>query len=349
MKSFLCIVLLSLLFFSASEAQSFFPTIKGKVIDKNSHTRIPRAYIWNESRRAGYFADTTGSFLIYGSVGDTIMFSSLGYEAVVVKPFLQDADLEVRLNPRVYSIPEVLVSKHKDYKKFKQEFMEYKVEIPDMIAGFPTFHDKSAPGSEGDKYRNNLLSMLGSPISALYYNFSKTERSKLKVRELQNFKGETRSFNNWNTRENLARYTKLKGDTLDRFILFCKISPESMKLYYNEYDYYEFIRIKLEAFYRTDSVMMKKDKPDSSALVKKSENYTAYHAQNENSRITSYPAACNIIAFYYSNKTERTIVPIPPLTPATGEALITNLQVTPVALSTCFANFSALERSSLLV
>lgn len=348
MKSFLLAFFICLLTIATGQAQSFFPTIKGQVIDKSSHARIPRAYIWNESRRTGYFADTTGNFFIYGSVGDTIMFSSLGYEAVVIKPVSQDANIEVRLAPRVYSIPEVLISKHKDYKKFKQEFMEHNVDVPEMIAGFQTFHDKAAPGAEGDKYRNNVLSMLGSPISALYYNFSKTERSKLKVRELQNFKGETRSFNNWNTRENLARFTKLKGDTLDRFVLFCQISPESMKQFYNEYDYYEFIRTKLEAFYRTDSILLKREKPDSSAFVRKAGNYTAYQIENKNSRM-SYPAANNIVAFYYSNKTERTIVPIPPLTPATGEALITNRQDIPVANSTCLANFSALERSSLLV
>lgn len=230
-----------------SFGQEDIQTIRGKVVDSLEINNIPWTYIWNESKRKGSFADAEGNFIVDGSKGDTLVFSSVGYQACVLKGIDQTENLKIALKLKVYAIQEVHIRRFKNYESFRREFLAHQEPEIKSLAGLPTFRETLAPGQENDVLRKNPLAMLASPLSAIYANFSATERSKLKVRELKAERNEYSGLNSWHTRENLANYTGLNGEKLDRFILYCKLNPAQLKNY-DEYNYYSYIRNKLAEF-----------------------------------------------------------------------------------------------------
>lgn len=263
MNKIFTIILLSMTF-AISNAQNTFNTIRGRVVDSLQINNIPWSYIWNESTHKGSFADAEGSFIINGNLGDTLVFSSMGYQACVIKGIAQTENLIIPLKTKVYALEAVQIRRFKNYESFRREFLAHQEPEIKSLAGLPTYRETLAPGQEYDALRTNPLAMVFSPISAIYANFSATEKSKLKVRQLKAEKNEYSGFNNWHTRENLAHYTGLSGEKLDKFILYCKINPKQLNNY-DEYSYYTFIREKLAEFLQADSIENEK-KADTIAV-----------------------------------------------------------------------------------
>jgi len=237
----------------ASFAQEQYPTLKGRVIDSIETNHISWTYVWNESKRCGSYADVEGSFIVNGTLGDTLVFSSMGYQALVIKGVDNVDNIIVSLKVKIYSIDEVHIRRFKNYESFRKEFLAHQEPEIKSLAGLPTYRVLLAPGQEYDVLRHNPLAMIMSPISAIYANFSQSEMSKLKVRELKAERNEFAGLNSWHTRENLARYTGLSGEKLDKFLLYCKLNPSQLKNY-DEYSYYTYIREKLAEFLKTDSI-----------------------------------------------------------------------------------------------
>ena len=144
-----------------------------------------------------------------------------------------------------------------NYTDFKRKFLALKLDnepidigLPKVKHGIPPLLDKN--------YLSSPWFALNSPISFLYYNFSKAERSKRKAYELRHEKDQYAVIDNKINRHKIQYWTGLKENDLDKFILFCDFSFDYM-LSANEYELIQKVKQKLQDFKDTNKFMQKKD------------------------------------------------------------------------------------------
>jgi len=144
-----------------------------------------------------------------------------------------------------------------NYTDFKRKFLALKLDnepidigLPKVKHGIPPLLDKN--------YLSSPWFALNSPISFLYYNFSKAERSKRKAYELRHEKDQYAVIDNKINRHKIQYWTGLKENDLDKFILFCDFSFDYM-LSANEYELIQKVKQKLQVFKDTNKFMQKKD------------------------------------------------------------------------------------------
>ena len=132
-------------------------TVKGIVFDRDSTTPMSFAYVANKNSTTGTLTDEGGKFSIHIKLGDTLSFSYMGYG--VTKIFTQTLKDSVKnnlLNVKVYlkqkaSELRPVVIENRSFTKEEKEYYSNKV----------------------DEYNRGISSPMASPISAMYYAWSK--------------------------------------------------------------------------------------------------------------------------------------------------------------------------------
>jgi len=137
-----------------------------------------------------------------------------------------------------------------NYEDFKRKFLALKLNNLPLDIGLP----KAKPGTPqllDDNYIKSFWFALNSPFSFLYYNLSKTERSRRRVYELRNEKEQYSIIDQKINRQKIQIWTSLPEKDLDAFILFCDFSFNYM-LNTNEYDLILRVKEKLADFKKDD-------------------------------------------------------------------------------------------------
>lgn len=141
--------------------------MKGIVFDRDSVTPISYAYVVNKNSTTGTLTDEKGKFSIRIKLGDTLSFSYLGYGVTklltnLLKDSVRNPSLNVKifLKPKVNELKQVTIATH-SFTKEEKEYYVRKI----------------------DEYKRGMESPLASPISAMYYAWSKKgkELQKLSV------------------------------------------------------------------------------------------------------------------------------------------------------------------------
>jgi hypothetical protein len=208
------IVILLLAFSIESLAQSV--VIKGYITEKDSSTTIPFAYVVNKKSGVGTVTSDKGYFEIRANATDTILISCIGYIArkIEAKEILELPSYKIHqgiiLFAKTYNLNTVMISP-KELTQNQKNFYERFINVP-------------APP-------------LTSPISALYYEYSKEGRERQKLIEI--YKKEL-FFERAERR--LAYFFNVKKVDLSKFderafIMFCKLTEEVVN-YANDYDFY---------------------------------------------------------------------------------------------------------------
>ncbi len=208
------IVFLLLAFSIESLAQSV--VIKGYITEKDSSTTIPFAYVVNKKSGVGTVTSDKGYFELRANATDTILISCIGYIArkIAASEILELPSYKIHqgiiLFAKTYNLNTVMISP-KELSQNQKNFYERFINVP-------------APP-------------LTSPISALYYEYSKEGRERQKLIEI--YKKEL-FFERAERR--LAYFFNVKKVDLSKFderafIMFCKLSEEVVN-YANDYDFY---------------------------------------------------------------------------------------------------------------
>lgn len=190
--------------------------IKGYITEKDSSTSIPFAYVVNKKSGVGTVSSDKGYFEIKANLTDTILISCIGYIArkIETKKILELPSFKVHqgiiLFAKTYNLNSVMISP-KELSQNQKSFYERFINVP-------------APP-------------LTSPISALYYQYSKEGRERQKLIEI--YKKEL-FFERAEKR--LAYFFSVKKIDLSKFderafIMFCKLNEELVN-YANDYDFY---------------------------------------------------------------------------------------------------------------
>jgi hypothetical protein len=199
---------------------------RGIIIDCTSGQSVAFADIYNESSRFGLFTDSTGNFVIPVNIGDTLVIQSMWYFPVVffVESHASHLKDTIKLCQDVYNIGELQLSMPGNYEDFKRSFLKIIPEKAFKIEGLPEPKIQDIPILYDTNFLNSDAFAITSPVSYLYYKYSKEEKSKRKVFYLERQKRELLVIDKKFNRELIESTTGLTGDSITEFIGFCNFS-----------------------------------------------------------------------------------------------------------------------------
>ncbi len=205
-------------------------TITGKVRDTSRSVGFYNMVIVNKSTSKGVFGDYAGNFSITIKKSDTLGIAVRGYKTIYVS--YRDSVYRSSYSPifyiqeLAYIGEEVVVVPLKTLEELKAE----RAAIEKRIAPSVT-----------------VSNAIQSPITALYVAFSKREKTKRLVAEME-YKDSQDAI----VREILRIYVHndiiyLSQDDFDEFILFLNINPEYLKTA-TDYELVTFIKARFDQF-----------------------------------------------------------------------------------------------------
>lgn len=205
--------------------------VKGKVSGGDGEHTFYDLMIVNRRTRTGIFANTDGSFSTRAQRNDTLLIGAGGYVTRTLPlgefPDDQLAQLVITLRPWSIDLKPVAVLPERTLKQ-----------IQDDIAKL---------GYNASNYRETGINAFESPITFLYQEFSRRERSKRLVAQLENEDRKRELL-----RELLQQYVdydiiNLSNDSFDDFIDFCNV-PEEVLKGLSQYDFLVYIKKKYELY-----------------------------------------------------------------------------------------------------
>ncbi len=240
-KIFLCIFLA--VFITPGFSQDATAFLTGRVYDKYNERGVSYAHVINRAVLSGTISDSLGIFIIPATKGDTLFISAMGYQfdLAVVDSVSADTAFVVNLVPRAYMLPEVVIYELNTYEKFKKRFAEIRLEDETYhIPGLPHVKPLGVPSLRDTNYLQNPLFALRSPISFLYYNFSKREKNRRKYYQLLEEDQVRKRARSKYTDELIIRATGIEEDEIDDFLRFCDFDPQYI-LSLTDYEIYRLI------------------------------------------------------------------------------------------------------------
>ncbi len=220
--------LLSFTFELIAQNNIYF-AIKGNVIDCKSNSKISFAHVINETSGFATACDSFGLFSIYGKIDDIIKISAVGYKNkfLLVAENFKNTKIENCITSDTIILQEVTVLPFSSYSQFKNKFLALKIEdktysIPGITLKNPT----TIHNLENEDYVKSLGFALSSPISYLYYNLSKHQKSIRKYHELESDKWNQFVIDQKFNPKIVEKITGLKNIETLKFIAWCNLSKE---------------------------------------------------------------------------------------------------------------------------
>lgn len=206
-------------------------TIHGKVITTTDQHTYYDLMIVNKRTRSGTFGNADGSFTVQALRTDTLMIGSIGHRTGIL--CLADSvergvyEVKIRLIPLQVQLAEVEILPERTLKEIQADI------------------DKL--GYKPSDYKLTTVNALESPITALYQEFSRRERSKRLVAQMVN-EDKKRAI----LQELLQKYVEydiinLNPEAFDDFIEFCSV-PDDVIKGLTQYEFLVYIKRKYELY-----------------------------------------------------------------------------------------------------
>lgn len=204
--------------------------VNGKVRDENDQP-LSNIIIINKRTRSGSFGKADGSFSISCLKNDTLTITSLGYHSreITFRDSLAKSEysLKLFLETRIYRTATVEIFAPRDLEKIQ--------------------NDISKLGYDERDYMISGLDAARSPITFLYQQFSKKERSKRLVAELEN-----EDLKRDLLKELFHHYVdyqiiELDDNEFDSFIDYLNVSDDFMKRS-SQYDFLIYVRDRFKDY-----------------------------------------------------------------------------------------------------
>jgi hypothetical protein len=187
--------------------------------------------IVNRRLRTGAFGNVNGSFTVTAQRNDTLLIGAGGYVTRTV-PLSEYTDVElaalrVVLRPWEIELKPIAVLPERTLKEIQEDINKL--------------------GYRESDYRESGVDAFHSPITFLYQEFSRRERSKRQVAELRNEDAKRELL-----RELLHKYVQyeiinLGNESFDDFIDFCAVPDEVIKGL-SQYDFLIYVKKKYELY-----------------------------------------------------------------------------------------------------
>lgn len=215
----------------------------GKVMDSQTFASLQGVYVENISRNRLAETDTSGVFSIQAAIGDTLVFSSIGYHWKKYEI--------VDLSHQMYLIDEQIYELSKVIKHAPLDFASFTYKIMTMPMHKDSLHvsvayEKYIPIREYTPGQIGVATIEG-PITGVYNALNKHARNNIRAMELLDQKQNIYLANKKLTKELVLDVTKLPQEFFQEFIAFCKFSDEFLATA-SEYQIIEYLQYKRELF-----------------------------------------------------------------------------------------------------
>lgn len=219
-----------LLFSQKADGGDSLITIKGKVIDTSYAVGFYNTVVVNKSVGKGIFGEYDGSFVIRVKKSDLIGVSVSGYQTYDLSykdsVYRDTFYTTIYVQPLEYMGNEVVVKPRKTLEQLREERAAIaKREVPTVT----------------------VANAISSPITALYVAFSKREKTKRKVAEME-YQDKQEDI----VKEILHLYVHhdildLKHKDFEEFVVFLNLNTEFLKMA-SDYELISYIQDKYEHF-----------------------------------------------------------------------------------------------------
>lgn len=223
------------LVFNNSQAQNCSRVfLSGKVVDTIQNQGFYNLMVVNSTTGRGVFGHTDGSFSVYASNNDSITLSIKGYSMYGFR-IKSDSNCQMKLigilDHKAVQFEEVVVRPLKTLQQIKEERENLSMRETRQVTG---------------------IEMLQSPITALYQAFSKREKNKVWISQME-YKDDQRKVLKELLRVYVAyEVVKLDEEEFDHFIEFLNIDEDFLKTA-SEMELITFIKDKFEHFSRLNN------------------------------------------------------------------------------------------------
>lgn len=205
--------------------------MRGRVSGGDGEHTFYDLMIVNRRTRNGSFANTDGTFTTVAQRNDTLLIGAGGYvtRTLLLSEFADEdlGNVQVTLRPWQIELKPVAVLPERTLKEIQADIAKL--------------------GYDEKDYRISGVNAFESPITFLYQEFSRRERSKRQVAELRN-----EDMKRALLRELLQKYVEydiinLSDDSFDDFIDFCAVPDEVIKGL-SQYDFLVYVKKKYELY-----------------------------------------------------------------------------------------------------
>jgi len=200
---------------------------KGKVIDFVTYQPLENTCIHNLSSGLMVFSNSAGDFYMLVSINDTLAISRVGYEMEMfaVNDSLKNLKSRATIKMLMKSIMlrNVTIYAMKPYPLFIKDLVKTTPQEKIDIPGVEITKEERA---NYDINKGNLLrgTPLASPISFLYDRFARKPRMDRMYADLVAHENEVLRLAQKYNSEIVHRITKLEGEKLDDFMLYCSFT-----------------------------------------------------------------------------------------------------------------------------
>ncbi|MCQ2608806.1 MAG: carboxypeptidase-like regulatory domain-containing protein [Bacteroidales bacterium] len=208
---FLCMATLSF-------SQKIF---SGRIVDADTKEAVVKAYVENSSKHLICESNSDGRFEIYAELGDTLVFSSIGY--FWAKHIVSDEhNLVFHLAPQVYEIGTVLKMFPYSYEELTRKVLSMKP-VEDTLK-LNLEHEPFLPINTHQAGQLNYT--IDGALTALYNATNRHARNAVKAAELLNHKENILIINKKFNKQMVVEMTNIPDEYFDRFITFCDFSDD---------------------------------------------------------------------------------------------------------------------------
>ncbi len=213
------------LFFYGTQAQTLpRQKLSGWVVDSVKKETLPGTHVVNKTTYKGTISDGDGFFEISLKLGDTLVFSSLGYQYYYFIYNDSTAPLQevvIKMKEQNYLLEEANVVSYKLTTNKPRQMKLLKPQIP-----------------RSEDLRSDLEMLAGDLQAggAFYRMFSSKAQQLARLRSLQLEDAYRKRLEQSNNRENVMKLTGLSVDELEAFMFYCKFTAVSMHAM-NDYDF----------------------------------------------------------------------------------------------------------------
>lgn len=201
--------------------------IYGKVKTAGDMTALYSLMIVNKQTNQGQFGAADGHFSMEAQKTDTLLIGAVGFSTMQLtfadSALKNEYHITLTLQPLRFQLHQVEVFAERDLADIEKEIQEL--------------------GYNERDYQLSGASAFSSPITFLYQEFSRRERSKRKVMELENDDRRRKLL-----KELLAKYVhqdiiQLEDSEFDDFIDYCEITDVFMQKTH-QYDFIMYIKMR---------------------------------------------------------------------------------------------------------
>ena len=230
MKKIIFIVLFSFSFIQAySQQRDFNFRFDARIMDADTAISIYRCHIINKTQNKGTVSDQFGFFSITANVGDSIMFSVLGYEKMTfaVADSMYTNDRIVRLQPTVYVLTELDVGLFSTYDRFRRDILSREAqEAYDLAFSMSRYEIYTPPLPNQGGVNIPLPHPFANPVSFLYDLWSIEGKQRRQFLSVINGSAEFIIIGEKFNGHLVRNLTGFENDELIKFMSFCMFTKE---------------------------------------------------------------------------------------------------------------------------